>query len=206
LEFRKLRLIVFEKKLVWARYCRDRLGNPHDHPRFTDPLDRPEEIDDMNTIVSDILSNSERFSSDGCRYSPETYAFAFDLLRSCGMAALDKIRTEIPLPSQQSLKKYSETQASLPELHDWDAIKQRIRDWRHIHHIHHTHVLQCVLGVDALCFRTEVSVSAEGCEGLNLGDAILEETYIDELLATSTQFLEFVAVHWDRVYHAAFVC
>jgi hypothetical protein len=59
--------------------------------------------------------------------------------------------------------------------------------------------------VDALCFRPEVSVSAEGCEGLDLGDAILEHAYIDELLATSTQFPEFVAEPWDRVYQAAFV-
>jgi hypothetical protein len=197
-DVRRLRSVSLQKKLVWARYCRERIWNRHDHPPSTDAFDQPEEFDEMNTLLSDILSNAERVSRDGYRYSPETYAFAFDLLRMCGMSALDKVRTEIPLPSWQSLKKYGETQTSLPDLTDWHAVRQRIRDWRHIHGIHHTFQLPCILGVDALCFRPEASVSADGCKGLDLGDAILDDAYIDELLATSTQFLEFVAEHWDR--------
>jgi hypothetical protein len=49
------------------------------------------------------------------------------------------------------------------------------------------------------------AVSAVSCERLDLGHAVLEEAYIDGLLTSSSQFQEFVAAHWDRVYQAAFV-
>jgi hypothetical protein len=49
----------------------------------------PEEPNDLNAILSDILANISRLSPDFYPYSPETYSFSFDFLRTCGMAALD---------------------------------------------------------------------------------------------------------------------
>jgi hypothetical protein len=71
----------------------------------------------------------------------------------------------------------------LPDLADWSAIRQHIREWRWVHYIHHT-------------VQPEVSVSADGCEGLDLGDAVLADAYMDTLLASSNQFQEVVAAQW----------
>jgi hypothetical protein len=59
-EVRKLRLVSFEKKLVWARYCRDRLWNRRHSGSSAHPLDQPEEFDDMNT---DCFGYFEQFGA-----------------------------------------------------------------------------------------------------------------------------------------------
>jgi hypothetical protein len=159
----------------------------------------------MDEIVSDILTNSMRLSRDSYRYSPETYSFSLDLLRLGGLAAFDHIRTKIPLPSRQSLKKFADAEEPFPDLTDWETIPSRIRQWRRVHHMDRNLHLRCVLGVDALAFKPEVSVSMDGIEGLALGNAVLEDDFLEELLSSSNTFRHFVAENWDRVFQAAFV-
>jgi hypothetical protein len=83
---------IRQKKSVWASYCHYHVWNRQDHGVTPDEIDADEESDDIDAVVSDILTNSMCLSRDSYRYCPETYIFALDLLRTCGMTALDHIR------------------------------------------------------------------------------------------------------------------
>jgi hypothetical protein len=65
--------------------------------------------------------------------------------------------------------------------------------------------LRCVLGVDVLNFKPGVRSSRDGCEWLALGHAVLEDDFLEELLASSNAIRHFIAANWDQVLQAVFV-
>jgi hypothetical protein len=153
----------------------------------------------------EILTNSARASSDGHRYSPDTYEFAFDHIRTCGPSALDFVRTKIPPPSRQRLSRLSPNGFDHEDLTDWTEFGNEFVLEGQVIELPRKKQLRSVFAIDALLVRPEVRISSEKCTRLNLADILLEKDFIRLVVASGPAFREFGAQNWRYVHQVVFV-
>jgi hypothetical protein len=91
-------------------------------------LDEQPTVTKPSPIIDDIMRYSQNPRSSGNRYSPETRDWAFELLQTCGVKALDIVRRHLPLPSRQSLEARSPIRKHLVDLTDFDQVGPRVKE------------------------------------------------------------------------------
>lgn len=160
----------------------------------------------FSPIVADILDNCKKTPS-GRRYNQETYDFAFSQYQT-SFTAYQALRKELPLPSQQILNShFSERISDLNDrLLSTDGALELVKEWRIANHISSKDFISCILSVDALCFRPEISVSPNG-DVSGIQNFIHDDrTDIFQTFSEDPdQFVMFLQEHWNEAFAAAFV-
>jgi hypothetical protein len=170
-------------------------------------IDSELEPTEDNPILKDILRDAHNAQATGSRFSGETKLWAFELLQTCGVKALDIVRRHVPLPSRQALRRAPPIDHICSDLTDYALAGGRAHQWR----LSVTSIIggtaypRCILACDALACVPSIEVTSEGIQGLDLNDLDLSFDLLEGLTSSSEEFRAFVQGHWDRVLHAAFV-
>jgi hypothetical protein len=170
--------------------------------RYSDDADDPDD-----DVVADLMQHLGAPRSHGIRYNPGTRKWAWDILRTCGIKALEMVRDKIPLPSRQSLSRKPPDGYHLSDLTDPRLIVERAKEWRKsvTTHFDWKQFPRCVIACDALAFKPDVAVTGETLSGIDLTHLEFNYDLLESLTASSEAFHEFVAGNWDSVFQAAFV-
>lgn len=197
--------LVEQDRQLWRNRCLIAKNSRPAPLRITQP--ESQDVTELfSPIVDDILRNSQK-SPSSRRYTQETLNFAFSQYQS-SFNAYQSLRSELPLPSQQTLNVHFSDQISMvnDRLLSKEFASDLVKEWRNANQIQSKAYISCILSVDALCFRPEISVSPNG-DVTGIQNFIHDDrTDIFQTFSEDPeQFVLFLQENWKDALAAAFV-
>ena len=158
-----------------------------------------------NQSINDFYINSLR-KPKGYRYSDSTYSLSV-ILQKSSPSAYDSLAPKLILPSRQSIhKKFNnQIQNIYQKLFDIHSITLLIKEYRQNMNLPSVCFMECILAVDAICFRPYISISKEGeitgIKGISSENSSLFQQFSLNYL----KFEKFIRKNYKKSYSAAFV-
>ena len=156
-------------------------------------------------ISEDFLRNSSRNPS-GYRYSDETYSLSL-LLQKSAPSSYDSVAPHLRLPSRQSIyKKYqSQINEMSQKLLNLENVQSIVKQYRITMGLSTIMFLDCILAVDAICFKPYVSITINGeITGIQMHPE-KNPNLFQKFSLNPRKFEEFIRKNYQKSYSVGFV-
>ena len=152
------------------------------------------------------LQKNERRKNNGRRYTMTTLVFAFGILSIGGITVYNFIRSNLPLPSLNTVRNHFNTYSTKikENLVDINSIEDIILNYKKENNI--TGKLKVVLAVDAISFTPVVKITDQGFIHGFIKDENLNKVELRKLNEKYSQFEKYISsMHSSSVIKASFV-
>ena len=158
----------------------------------------------FSPILEDIHKNLSK-SPSGHRYSNETYSLSL-LLQKSSPTAYDTVAPRLLLPSRQSIyKKYNAQINDIQQkLLNIENVLIIVKEYRQLIHLPSLIHLNCILAVDAICFKPFVSIASNGnINGIQINSE-KKSNLFQKFSLNPRKFEKFIQKNFNNSYSVGF--